>query len=216
VKAVLVSLDGRPLKEAIGQCLRGAFAGTPAGGRALSVWLSGALARPFLFGPVRGLRSWNETNEAAESVAREAFGIDGPWHVVLENDPSSHCVLGTAVLQATIDEIYRTATALRLDVRSTRPAWAEAIDAMPAAMAGATLLSFRDADSLTLLGMRRDEFDLASTYMPCPGADEIESLLRRLHLSRDLAPQAMHNASINTAANGAPTFAWSALAPAAA
>lgn len=204
--AVLVSLEGRSLDEAIERCLGAALTAVPARKPALSVWLSGALARPFVFGPVQGLRGWHETHQAAATLATQLCGIDGPCRVVLEGDPSAHTVLGTAVQEATLDALYRAAATLRVRLRSIRPAWAEAMTST--ALASTSLLACRDADSLTLLGLHANHYDLASTYAPRPSAAETGSLLRRLQLARDLAPQKMREASITATANGLPTVAW--------
>lgn len=209
MKTVLLSLQGRSLQDAVEQCLRGAAADPTKRGQALSVWLSGALARPFLFGPVSGLRGWAEGHEAAQSMAAQACGFDGPCRVVLESDPSAQAVLATAVQEETLRSIYSVAAALRLRVKSIRPAWAEAIDAAPSASKGARLLVCRDVDSLTLLGLQGDRYELASTYAPHPGAAEIDGLLQRLRLSRDLPAQATLEASIDVAVHGAPKLTWS-------
>jgi hypothetical protein len=205
VTAVLVCLEGRSPQDAIEQCLRSAVSDAPARGHALSVWLSGALARPFLFGPVEGLRGWAEAHRAAEDIAPHACGVDGPCRVVLEGDPSRHGVIATAVQEETMQAVYRTAAALHLRIKSIRPAWAEAIDAIPAAKRNVTLLVCRDVDSLTLLGQHGDHYDLASTYAPRPGTAEVDSLLRRLQLSRDLSTGATLEVSIDSSAKCQPT-----------
>lgn len=214
--AVLLSLQGRTLQDAIEQSLRGASTGTPGRGRALSVWLSGALARPFLFGPVRGLNGWAEAQQAAQGAASQACGIEGPCRVVLEDDPSEHAVLATAVQQEAIESIHRLAAQLRVRIKSIRPAWAEAIDAAPAALRGASVMVCRDADSLTLLGLRDGRYDLASTYAPRPAAAEIDRLMQRLWLARERPPNAMAEAVIGTAVSSVTTISWSTSQPAAA
>lgn len=207
--AVIVTLGGRSQQDAILHGLQRHAQSTRARGRAVSVWLSGALARPFLFGPVQGLRGWSEVNSAAQSAARQACGIDEPCQVVLEGEPSMHRVLGTAVRVETVDAIHRTAASLGLRVKSIRPAWAEVIDSAPAARFNASLLVCSDEDAVTLLGQHEGRFDLASTYVPRPGVDEVEGLVRRMQLSRDLAPKAMLMASIHTGPDGQAKVAWS-------
>ena len=214
--AVMLSLLGRPLRDAVEQCLRSAASGATVRGRALSVWLSGDLARPYLFGPVHGLRGWAEAHTAAKGIALQTCGIDAPCHLVLEGDPSLHCVLGTVVRDEVIEVLYRTAAALRLRIKSIRPAWAEALDQAPAASGGAALVACHDADSSTLIGWLGDEINLASTYSPRPRAGEIDSLLQRLQVSRDLTPQAMVTATISVAGNGTPILSWSGVEPVAA
>ena len=214
--AVLLSLQGRKLQDAIEQSLRGAIAGTPGRRRALSVWLSGTLARPFLFGPVRGLNGWAEAQQAAQGAASQACGIEGPCRVVLEGDPAERAVIATAVQQEAIESIYRLAAQLRVRIKSIRPAWAEAIDAAPAALRGASVMVCRDADSLTLLGLRDGRYDLASTYAPRPAAVEMDRLMQRLWLAREQPPNAAAEALIGVAASGVPTISWSAPQPVAA
>ncbi len=214
--AVMLALQGRPLRDAVEHCLRSAASGATVRGRGVSIWLSGDLARPFLFGPVRGLRGWAEASTAAKGIALQSCGIEAPCHVMLEGDPSRNGVLGTAVRDETIEVLYRTAATLRLRIKSIRAAWAEALDQAPVAARGAAVIACHDVDSSTLIGWRDDDADLASTYSPRPGPDEIDSLLQRLQLSRDLALRDIVTATINIAADGVPVVSCSGVVPVAA
>ena len=117
---ILVTLEGRSLRGAVEQCLRTALERNPAGAQQVCVWLSGALARPFMFGPVAGLRGWREAHRAAEAAASAAGEFDGPCTVFLEGDPGLQTVLATAVARDTFDSVYEIATSLRVRVRSIR------------------------------------------------------------------------------------------------
>jgi hypothetical protein len=185
VSEVFIALDGRPLDEAVRQ----SFAGLPSSGarRPVTVLLSGALASPFLFGPIAGLRGKREAHAAAKAAAMTACGIGAACLVTLESDPRSAPALVTAVAEATVQSVYDTATELGLKVRSIRPVWAVAIARAGEAAAQATTFACRDADALVLLADDGQRWQHASVYHPAQSDDTVlRALLRRTTMALDL------------------------------
>jgi hypothetical protein len=152
--------------------------------RPLHVWLSGALARPFVFGPVAGLRGWREAHGAAAAAAPMACGLQGPCAAMLEADPSTQPVLGTAVELSLLNSIYIAVRARRLRVVSIRPAWARATESPGrAGSASDQMLCCREPEALTVMALRSGRWTFAATYTPAPSAEEEERLLNRLQAS---------------------------------
>jgi hypothetical protein len=153
----------------------------------LHVWLSGVLARPFVFGPVAGLKGWREAHEAVAAAAPMACGLQGPCAAVLEADPSAQPALGTAVELPLLNGIHSAARARGLRVVSIRPAWANATDA-PGRVGSASdqLLCCREPAALTVMALRAGRWTFAATYTPAPSAAEEEKLLNRLQASLGL------------------------------
>lgn len=152
--------------------------------RPLHVWLSGALARPFVFGPVAGLKGWREAHEAAAAAAPMTCGLQGPCAAVLEADPSAQPALGTAVEVSLLDSIHGAARARGLRVVSIRPAWANATES-PGRVGSASdqMLCCREPTALTVMALRAGRWTFAATYTPSPSAGEEERLLNRLQAS---------------------------------
>jgi hypothetical protein len=213
MKSVLISLEGRSIEDAALASLRAVLDRVPSGKRALSVWLSGALARPFMFGPVKGLRGWVEARLAAESYAQQVFGAKGPYQVVLEGDPSARGVLASAVAAPTIDSIYRAASTLSVRIKSIRPAWAGAFDSRHSQISGSTVFACRDADSFTALSFVGGQCESALTHAPPPETNEREMVLRRLHVASAALKQSTVVATISVSGQGKVVVDWAVKEP---
>jgi hypothetical protein len=178
----------------------------------VNVWLSGALARPFLFGPVTGLKGWREAHEAAAAMAPAACGVQAPCVAFLEAEPSASAVLGTAVEMSVLDRLYAAAIVRGLRVASVRPAWALATEARAAEERGApndTLLCCREHDSVTVLASRESRLAFVATYAPAPTLDEQERLLSRLQASLGFTADETVRANLEAASGASlPRFCW--------
>jgi hypothetical protein len=180
--------------------------------RPLHVWLSGAFARPFSFGPVTGLKGWREAHEAAAVVAPAACGLQGPCVSYLEAEPSASAVLATAVEQSVVDGLRVAARARGLRVASMRPAWGRAIAAHGRGASADILLCCREHDSTTVLASRAGRLVFAATYSPAPTLDEQERLLSRLQASLGFAVENTARASVTAVSGGValpPQVRWS-------
>lgn len=146
------------------------------------VWLSGALARPFLFGPVNGVQTWEEVIAVAEAAAPDASGVDGPCAVQVEAWPDKSPTLATAMGKALLDAIELAATEHRLNIRSLRPWWAAALNHVVSTNASPRLACINDRDSMILFGGTKGQFDTVNAYVPTMSPDQTEKLLSRLAL----------------------------------
>jgi hypothetical protein len=207
-----LSLEGRGPSEAIEALLLEAGK-TPRRWRRqpLRVWLSGALARPFLFGPMTGLRGWRESQAAAAALASSATGLIGPCAAELESDPAVGAVLATAVEQSVLDALHTRAQTNRLRVVSIRPMWTRAIESASRGHEQ-QLLCCRDADALTVLAFRTETVVFAATYSPAPDEAESARLLRRLRASLGFADDEVFEAqTMPLHVRGLPAFGMRAV-----
>jgi hypothetical protein len=205
-----LSLEGRDPAAAIDALMRSRQeSGRRWWKRPVHVWLSGALARPFLFGPVSGLKGWREACAAAAALAPAACGLSGPCEVFLETDPADGPVLATAVEQSLLDALHAHARVARLRVASIRPVWARAVDDAAFEKEQALLLCGRDADALTVLAFRGKQVTFAATYAPAPDAANSLLLLRRLRASTGLGVDQVLAAEVRASlAQGLPEVRW--------
>jgi hypothetical protein len=179
----------------------------------VQVCLSGALARPFVFGPVAGLKGWREAHEAAAAAAPTACGLQGPCAAALEADPSAGPALAIAVELSVLDSIHAAAGARRLRIASIRPAWARATESRgQGAAAGDSMLCCREPAALTVMASRAGNWTFAATYAPAPSAKEQERLLRRLQASLGIgAEHMMLNELVAKGKDAPPVVCWSGL-----
>lgn len=156
---------------------------------AARVWLSGALARPFLCGPVAGLKRWREVVELARSAAAEATGIETPCTVSVEHWPHPTAALAVAVGTATLDVVEHVAREHRIPLRGLRPWWAWALSHTSAR--GAAMVAVTDSDSMTVL-IERDGCLLTATgYVPSPSREHADKLVARLALTAGVGLEAL-------------------------
>jgi hypothetical protein len=151
------------------------------GRRGARVWLSGALARPFLCGPVSGLKRWREVIELAQSAAVEASGIEAPCAVSVESWPHPKPAMAVAVGTAALDTVERTAHAHRVPVRSLRPWWAWALGHTFAR--DASMVAVTDSDSMTVFIEQAERLHMVSGYVPSPSPEQADKLRARLALT---------------------------------
>jgi len=147
---------------------------------AVKLWLSGALARPFLVEPVPGLRGWREAQRVAMGLAPDATGLAGPCSVWLDDGLPAHGVLAVAVDQSTLRSIEtQLERESGMRIASMRPWWAHALDGALTSDADRRLLVVEEPDAWTLLGGVGAEFSLASTCWPLPEHDQAMGWVRR-------------------------------------
>jgi len=166
------------------------------------LWLSGALARPFLCGPVSGMNRWTEVIELARSTAAESTGIDALCSVTVEHWPHPRPSLAVAVATATLDAVERAAREHRVALRSVRPWWALALERSSTVASGARLMAMTDTDAMTVLGEHDDGLHTASGYMPGPSAEHADRLLARLALTAGVAADAVVRVELGRGADG--------------
>ena len=171
-----------------------------AGRMSLDVLLSGALARPFIFEPVAGLRRWREAVEVASAMAPEATGLASPCTVWLDDwVPGERCV-GVAMERALRDRIETLVEERRWTLSALRPAWSQAIDAARTKFGGPVrALAIDDWDSMTLLSYTEGVCTGAATYAPKPDASQARAILTRAAMASGWSPDDILFAALNGA-----------------
>jgi len=156
------------------------------------LWLSGALARPFVLEPVAGLRSRAEAQRAAEALASEATGLEGPCEVWTDEAFPRRKALAVAVQRATLEAIEGVAAQKPgLRVASVKPWWALGLRRVLGEDTGknARVLLVEEPDALTLLRGEPGVFDDAATCWPVPEAEQARGWVRRNLLGARFEPQ---------------------------
>lgn len=176
--------------------------------RSLALWLSGAYARPFIAGPLAGMRRWHEAQTVLAAMAPEATGLAGPCAVWIAGPVHRDASLVVAVPQALLDDLHRQARAQALRLRSVRPWWSVACNAGLAQAATAQLLVLDDGEALTSLQGQGGASRHAATQWPAPDERQRTGWLARLMAGRNLAPQ--HTCLVRLGAVQAPP--WQPLA----
>lgn len=172
----------------------------PAGAavRRARVWLSGSLARPFMFGPVEGLRHEREAIDLAHSLAPEATGMAGPCLVWLDSWlPGGSCV-AIAIERELRDAIESFAKKRHLRLASLRPWWAGVLDESVGSPDPCQMLAIEDTDSLTVIS-GRGKVDSIGTYLPPPPATERAAILARRSLSQVVPAEQVRYARLEVA-----------------
>lgn len=146
----------------------------------VKVWLSGALARPFVFEPVQGLRRWSEALQVAAGLAPDATGLGGPCEVWLDDWAPSRSCIAVAVDRGLRELIESSARTEKLRLTAIRPWWTEALREVIRAEAWTTgLLAVEEVDALTVLSGDGGVLAAASCYSPRPDSAQTEALLTR-------------------------------------
>jgi hypothetical protein len=156
--------------------------------RNLNLWLSGALARPFIAGPLIGLRRWQEVQTILAAMAPEATGLTGPCAVWVAGPVHREACLVVAVPQPLLDDLHRQARVHALRLRSVRPWWSAAFNAARAQMPAAPLWVLDDGEALTCVPSHARAGAYTGTQWPAPDADQRAGWLARLMAGRGLAP----------------------------
>lgn len=145
-----------------------------------SVWLSGALARPFMIGPVGGLKSWAEAQAFAHATAPTACGLIKPAPPALSGWPQARPVLAIATEQQLLDELNRIASACQVRLAAVRPWWALACNLVCRQAGDAAGLIVREDDALTVLAAADSRWTAASWCAPEPDEAATRALELRL------------------------------------
>jgi hypothetical protein len=176
----------------------------------VQVWLSGALARPFKFGPVVGLRGWAEAQAAAAAMAPIECGLAGPCVAWVESDPGVGPSMATAADLTLVERIERAAEDAKVRIVSIRPAWALATQPASKEFGCNVLLACRDLDALTLLAWVDGKASLAATYTPKPSEDGHAALCQRVQTSTGIADADVHRVDLLAEGGAAPVLRWAA------
>ncbi len=166
----------------------------------VTVWLSGALARPFMFEPVQGLGRWSEVLQVAARLAPDATGLAGPCDVWLaEWRPANTCV-AVAVDSELRELIESSAKVEKWRLTAIRPWWMaalnEAIKNRDSTESTVEILAAEEPDALTVLSGSAD-ISSAACYFPRPDAVQTDALLKRALMVSNIAPTSGRKAILN-------------------
>lgn len=153
--------------------------------RRTTVWLSGALARPFLVAPVSGLTSREELMQVAQAQAAEATGLSDPCAVWLDGRWSAKTGgLAAAIETEVLAALQAWAGLHRVPLTAVRPWWNLPLNdqwrAGSTTAGRAALISLQDEEALMVFGQDADGvLRCASTYWPLPEAEARVALMKR-------------------------------------
>jgi hypothetical protein len=157
----------------------------------MRVWLSAALARPFVMTQVAGLKGMQEAQAMATEMAKGATGLETDCAVWLSQTPAVGSALCVAMSRSLQQEILASVKATRISLLSLRPWWALALDEILTAQAGTELFAAQDSDAVAVLVAKDGTWLSADTYAPKPEAQQLEALVtRRLFASTVSADKA--------------------------
>lgn len=155
---------------------------------ALDIQLSGALARPFMFEAVDGLKTWKEALEVAATLAPDATGLPGPCAVWLDDWVRGQRCVAVAIDVVLRDRIEQIARDDGLRIATLRPWWAVATDAAVASLVGSVqLLSVEDTDSMTVFTSASGVgYAALATYAPKPAPGQARAVVTRAAMAANL------------------------------
>jgi hypothetical protein len=153
--------------------------------RSVRIWLSGALARPFVLEPVEGLRSVAEATALAQAAAASAAGLNEVCAVALESLPVGQPALVTAVEQRVLDALLATLKRHRMTAQSVRPWWARVLEKRLRTSPQPQLVCIAEGRVATLLAGEGPA--VAMTVMPTD-AQQLGGLVRRVCAGQGIEP----------------------------
>lgn len=155
----------------------------------VQIWLSGALARPFVLEPIAGLAGRDEALAAARARAGEETGwTPASVELWMERMPRDEPVLVVATLAGALRALRAAARQARLRVVSVRPWWSAALAAAAGQGRPFELLASADPEALVILGSRQALWTDGSTLSPLPDAAQCEAVVQRRITARGLDP----------------------------
>jgi hypothetical protein len=177
-------IDGEGWADVLARCLPGQQP-CLAERRRTTVWLSGALARPFQVAPVSGLTSREELMQVVRAQAAEATGLSDLCTVWLDGRWSPKTGgLAAAIETEVLAAVQEWARRHRTPLLAVRPWWNPPLNdrwRVGSMQAGrAELISLQDEEALMVFGQdAAGVLRCASTYWPLPGAEARVALMKR-------------------------------------
>ena len=155
------------------------------------VWLSGALARPFVVEAVAGLKSLVEAQALAAAMASDATGLEGECEVWLSALPRNDRALAVAMTLPLHQAIVSAARQARVTLACIRPWWARALNETLAQSPDVELFAAEDSDAMVVIGAQGHAWSVAAAYAPKPAPRQHESLISRRVLAQGIAPSSI-------------------------
>jgi hypothetical protein len=130
----------------------------------IQVWLSGALARPFILPKLPGARDVGEAENIGAHLAAEQTGQTESCCVCLDGWTKDAPCLATAMSRSLHDLLLLPRGKTNPPVCAIRPWWSAGLNAIISCADAPNLIGLRDEESLTVLGGRGDSFELAGSF----------------------------------------------------
>lgn len=168
----------------------------------VSVWLSGAWARPFLLSPVPGLKTWTEAMSVAQSMVAEQAGLTVPSVVWLDAWKVEQACMAVAAEEQVLDRLHALAAEQGWSPRSVRPWWAAALNAAVAGQHKPALLSVEEeGESLTLLAGAEGAWSVVKSVVPVP--EQAAAMVQRAMLNAGVGADQVLKARLGSTEAGA-------------
>jgi hypothetical protein len=154
----------------------------------IRVWLSGALARPFLLEPVPGISRWAEAYAVAQSLVLPSTGLQGPCTVWLDQWRENQACVAVAAQDVYLNALLELEASHRWLAHSVRPWWSQAL---AVALKGERIpeyLSVEDTDALVELAGKNGTWVTVNGVVPRPDAAQGIAMVRRGLLRAGVAP----------------------------
>jgi hypothetical protein len=155
------------------------------------LWLSAALARPFVLEPVQGVVSHLEVSALALARAPAATGLAAACLVSVDaSNPGQGPKLAAAMPADLHAAVMLAAKRARVRIKSMRPWWALALEqACQLQGRGLQMLVLRDTDASLLLAETAGQWARADAYLPQPTPEEERALAARYALAQGLGSE---------------------------
>lgn len=182
-------------------------------GPRLRLWLSGALARPFVFEPPEGLKDTSELLALARARAAQATGLAQPCEVCLSEPVEGRNQLAVALNGDLHQALLAVVDKTKARLVSVQPWWACAQQVALRVSPKLQAMVLVDTDSVTLLAAKQDEWMAAQSYVPAPVGQQLQALVVRFLLSSESAEPLSTWVSLDAAAaaNGSAAWPWAQL-----
>jgi hypothetical protein len=172
------------------------------------VWLSGALARPFVMAQVAGLKGRPEAMALAAATASGATGLEpepAP-EIWLDGLPLTGPVVSVAMPRNLHQSVLDAAIASRVKLESLRPWWSAALSDALMQERDIELFAAQDTEAVTVLVAKDNAWLAADTYTPSPAGAQLEALVTRRLFASGVGPDAARRVRLDASASASTTW----------
>ena len=182
------------------------------------LWLSGALARPFVLVRPVGIKSDAELKLLAQAQAGRITDLLGPAALWLSNPGKSGLTLVAAMDLAVRDALVEAASKAGVRLQSMRPLWASLLIEVVSTTRSVQLLAAEDPDALTVIVSQDEQWVTADSYVPRPEQAPRQALVARRMIAANVPVEAavFVSGAVGAAAAAANTWLaaqWTAAEP---
>lgn len=174
----------------------------------LRLWLSGALARPFVFEAPEGLRNAAEMLALAQARAEQASGLMQPCEVRLSEPSVGRLRLAVALNRGVYQALLAAASKAKVQLVSVAPWWACAQQAALREQPELQALTVIDTDAVTLLAAEQDHWTAAQCFVPALPGGQLHALVARFVLSSSASKSHSVVLRLDAASADSASSAW--------